>query len=191
MTTLNTKFYSTTGGIPSDFIPISPVNSPRAPSSTDVRGSAGVYPLGKTWIDSSTGSIYQLSGFSTIGGMLSATWVQTGPSSSVGGLIWINNAVSTTLVSNRGYIVTGGSQSFGLPATCTVGDIIEVTRTGLGTSWTITISGSQSISSANIKRTAGQTYGSSGATTYSSARLVCVNSANSEWLALSTTGSVG
>ncbi len=55
-------------------------------------------------------------------------------------LVWNNNATSGALAVNNGYIITSGAQSFTLPATAAIGDVIEMVLQG-GTSWTITLAG--------------------------------------------------
>ena len=60
------------------------------------------------------------------------------------GLTWNNNATSSALAINNGYIITAGVQTFTLPAVAAIGSVIEMILLG-GTSWTITISGAQSV----------------------------------------------
>jgi len=62
----------------------------------------------------------------------------------VTGLIWNNNATTTTMVVDNGYIVTAGAQILTLPATSAVGESIQILLNG-GTSWQIAQAAGQSV----------------------------------------------
>ena len=72
------------------------------------------------------------------------------------GMVWQTISANQTLVVNHGYICIspGGALSLALPATATIGQIIEVTLDG-ATSWTITQSAGQQIRYGNLQTTSG------------------------------------
>ena len=68
--------------------------------------------------------------------------------------IWVNNATTTTMLTNHGYIVTSGSQTLTLPSSASIGDLIEILLNG-GTAWTLAQAAGQQIRSGNKQTTAG------------------------------------
>lgn len=54
----------------------------RPPTTTDVRGSSGPYPVGQLWVDEVSQSSWQLMGYSSSGGVVSAAWTVLGGGSS-------------------------------------------------------------------------------------------------------------
>ncbi len=130
------------------------------------------------------------SGGTTVSGSGNTLTISGGGSSS---LTWNNGATSTQLVTNNGYIITAGAQTFTMPSSATVGDAIVIALNG-GTSWTITVGGApNSIRSgttlANVSANASAA--SMGAGTIMS--LVCVgftSSTNQQWLVQNFSGTV-
>ena len=59
-----------------------PIVSPVAPTSTNIIGPNGQFPIGQRWIDQGTNSTYTLASISASNGALSATWVVDGGGSS-------------------------------------------------------------------------------------------------------------
>jgi hypothetical protein len=98
--------------------------------------------------------------------------------------IWNNNATSRALASNNGYIITAGSQTFTLPATPSIGDLIEIILNG-GTAWTVTLSGKTIKNGSTVYSNSVSSNGSDGV----SLRIVCVN-ISSNWIVDSLVGSL-
>lgn len=100
---------------------------------------------------------------------------------------WNKISASQALVVNNGYICTGGAiLSLSLPATSTVGDIIEVTLDG-STGWTITQGAGQSIRIGNSTTTAGVGGSLSSTAQGDSIRMVC-SVTDLKWNVLSSMG---
>lgn len=103
---------------------------------------------------------------------------------------WSTISANQTLAVNNGYICVspGGALSLALPATSSLGDIIEITLDG-ATSFTITQSAGQQIRIGNQTTTAG--VGGSIASTNQgdTIRMVC-QTANLKWNVLSTIGNL-
>lgn len=103
------------------------------------------------------------------------------------GFIWQTIIASRTLAINNGYICIspGGALSLALPATATIGDIIEVVLDG-STSWTITQSAGQQIRFGNVQTTSGA--GGSLASTAAGDTIRMVAQTASKWNILSSVG---
>lgn len=100
---------------------------------------------------------------------------------------WNKISSSQTLVTNMGYICTGGGAlSLAMPATSLVGDIIEVTLDG-STSFTITQSAGQQIRLGNAQTTAGVSGSIASTAQGDSFRMVC-SVADLRWNILSVIG---
>jgi hypothetical protein len=100
---------------------------------------------------------------------------------------WNKISANTALVSNMGYICTGGGTlSLSLPATSNVGDIIEVTLDG-STGWTITQGAGQSIKLGNATTTSGVGGSLTSTAQGDSVRMVC-SVTNLRWNVLSSMG---
>ena len=56
----------------------SAIKATRAPTSTDLKGPQGNFPIGQRWIDTSANGTYTLTSVSASNGVLSATWVTDG-----------------------------------------------------------------------------------------------------------------
>jgi len=143
-----------------------------------------------TLTGNSGGSISPTSGNINIQGVGSISVAGTNSTLSISSSIipftWNNQATTTTMTSNNGYIVTSGSQVFTLPATSLIGDAIEILLNG-GTSWRINQDSGQSI----IINTETTTIGTGGSITSTGVgqaiRLICVEP-NTKWQATSLIG---
>lgn len=102
------------------------------------------------------------------------------------GITWQLIGASQALVSNNGYVVTGGVCALSLPAASAVGDIIEITLDG-GTSWTITQGAGQQIRFAANQTTSGAGGSLASNTQGDTVRIVC-SVANTRWNVLSAVG---
>lgn len=100
---------------------------------------------------------------------------------------WLTISANQTLVINEGYfcIAPGGALSLALPATATIGDIIEVTLDG-ATSWTITQSAGQQIRFGNVQTTSGA--GGSLASTAAGDTVRLVAQSATKWNVISSVG---
>ncbi|MCE5316537.1 MAG: hypothetical protein LLG04_04140 [Parachlamydia sp.] len=107
-------------------------------------------------------------------------------SASSTGLTWNNNAISGPLSSNNGYIITAGAQSFSLPVASAIGDEIILMLNG-GTSWTITMAGTQRIRVGDQLSSLGGTVATVFSNLGNTISLICT-SVNSTWEALSFVG---
>lgn len=100
---------------------------------------------------------------------------------------WNKISADTPLVSNNGYICTGGGVlSLSLPATSLVGDIIEVTLDG-SAGWTITQGAGQQIRLGNLQTTAGVGGSLTSTQQGDTFRMVC-SVTNLKWNILSSMG---
>lgn len=108
-------------------------------------------------------------------------------SSSGTGLAWNNHAITQTMVTNSGYIVTAGAPVFTLPIVSSVGDIIELILNG-GTSWKIAQGAGQWVVVNNSQSTVGATGSISSSGSGVTIRLICT-ATNIQWQADSLVGS--
>ncbi len=105
-----------------------------------------------------------------------------------GSMVWQNISASQTLVVQNGYFCSGGTNlSLALPATSSVGDLIEIILIG-STSFTVTQSASQQIILGNRQTTAG-IGGSLASTQQGDAIKIVCQTANLIWV--SGSGSIG
>ena len=98
-----------------------PTYQTRPPTSTDVQ-----YPLGKRWIDTNAHTSYELDGFSTSAGIVSAIWTLLG---TAGGAL-------NTLTGDTGGAVTPSAGNINI-----VGTANEITSTGSGSTITLALAG--------------------------------------------------
>ncbi len=123
-------------------------------------------------------------GITTTGSGNTVTITSSGVSS------WSTISASQDLAVNNGYICVspGGALSLSLPASSSIGDVIEITLDG-ATSFTITQAAGQSIRMGNTSTTIG--VGGSLASTQQgdTLRLVC-QTANLKWNVLSMMGNI-
>lgn len=102
---------------------------------------------------------------------------------------WLLISTSQVLVSDTGYICTGGGAlSLALPAVSSLGDVIEITLDG-STSWTLTQAAGQQVRFGDLQTTLGA--GGSIMTTEEgdTIRMVC-QIANTKWNILSSVGNL-
>ena len=133
---------------------------------------------GVQWYNDLTQTIYISRG--------NGLWSTLASSASPSGITWINNATSSAMLANHGYIVTTGAQVFTLPTTSVIGDRMEVVLNG-GTSWQIAQGAGQSIN-VNAATTTVDTGGS--ITTNAAGQaisLICIQD-NTKWYAKSLIG---
>lgn len=63
-----------TGTASSSQFPSNPVQLNRDPTSSDIQGSFGKYPIGQNWINTASGSVFELVAFSPSNGVIIAVW---------------------------------------------------------------------------------------------------------------------
>lgn len=100
---------------------------------------------------------------------------------------WNDNATTTTMVGNNGYIVQGGDQVLTLPVTCAVGDLVHVVVGAAGT-WEIEQGAGQSIINNSIQTTVGPGGGYKSNEIGQSMKLLCVV-ADTTWQVIAAIGS--
>lgn len=126
-----------------------PICSSVSPSSTNTN-----YPLGQVWINEVANIVYQLTSFSTMGGILSANWSTLGSAS--GSFVSLTTEDSTVVTPTVGtIIVTGtanqidttgsnspGTVTIGLPDTVVApGSLASTTSMTVGDALTVTTGG--------------------------------------------------
>lgn len=105
------------------------------------------------------------------------------------GVIWSVIGASQALAVNHGYIcTTGAALSLSLPATSTLGQVIEITLDG-STSFTVTQGAGQSIRFGSVSTTAGAGGSMVSTAQGDSIRMVC-SVANTKWNVLSSVGNL-
>lgn len=107
--------------------------------------------------------------------------------SSSNDFVWNDNATTTIMDANNGYIVQSGDQVFTLPATCAVGDTIHVVVGASGT-WEIEQGAGQSIINNAVTTTVGAGGGYKSNEIGQSMELLCVV-ADTTWQVISQIGS--
>ena len=108
---------------------------------------------------------------------------------SSGGFPSTSITANQTLAVNNGYYVALGSLSLALPATSAVGDIIKVTLTPSGTSWTITQGVGQQIFVGAFGDSSGVSGSAASSSVGDSVTLECIV-ANTIWVTTSVIGSI-
>ncbi len=58
--------------------PSNPVRATVDPSTSNIQGAFGSYPIGQEWINTATGSVFSLVSYSSSNGQVTATWVVLG-----------------------------------------------------------------------------------------------------------------
>lgn len=107
-----------------------------------------------------------------------------------GALTWSTVSSNQLMLSNNGYIVTGGLLALTLPTASTVGDIIVVTLDSVsGGSWTITQGAGQQILLGTFQTTLGFSGSLSSTADGDSVTLVCTI-ANTRWSSYATQGNI-
>jgi hypothetical protein len=106
------------------------------------------------------------------------SWI---PISSAGssGLTWVNNAVTSTMLTNNGYIVTSGALILTLPTTSAVGDSLQIMLNG-GTSFQIAQAAGQQIRFSASQTTSG-VGGSITSTQQGNVLHLICTAANTQW----------
>ena len=123
MTTRQTQpssnFYGVGAGmVSSNQLPINPIVSNRAPTTSDFKNDLGFFPIGQVWIDTTGGYIYYLTGIS-IGSAPLASWSPTAGTSQLtelyanagraigtGGIVTVSGSLDQTTSSASGAAVT-------------------------------------------------------------------------------------
>lgn len=106
--------------------------------------------IGKTGGNPQIATLTAGTGLSIVNGAGTITLNATG-----GGLTWQNIGASQALVNNYGYVCgSGAGLSFSLPATASVGYVIQLALNG-ATSWTVTQGAGQQIRLGNVQTTSG------------------------------------
>lgn len=108
-----------------------------------------------------------------------------------GGFTW-NTVTGTTqaLAINTGYIANNaGMVTFTLPASSSVGDIIEITGINNATGWRVAQNSGQTIYMSTIATTTGTGGSLTSSATRDSIRMVCVV-ANTDWNVISSIGNI-
>lgn len=106
------------------------------------------------------------------------------------GIVWQTITASQALVSNNGYIcvAAGGALALSLPATSSLGDIIEITLDG-ATSFAITQAPGQQIRYGNTSTTSGAGGSITTIAQGDTIRMVC-QTANLKWNIISSLGNL-
>ena len=86
------------GTISTAQFPSYPVQQTRNPSSSDIKGQFGLYPIGQNWINTTDGSVFELVSFTSSGGTITANWTALNTAGASGIL---------TLTGNSGGSVSG------------------------------------------------------------------------------------
>lgn len=109
-------------------------------------------------------------------------WIAISASSSPSaGLTWNNNATTTTMAVNNGYIVTNAAlQTFTLPVVSAVGDVIELIRPSGAGGWKISTELGKSIQFGSVLTT-GETGSIISTGIGDTIHLVCIT-ANTLWM---------
>lgn len=63
------------GSVPSSRLGLNPVISSLNPTVNSIEGPGGFYPIGQKWINSSNGTTYTLTSFTTSNGVILANWI--------------------------------------------------------------------------------------------------------------------
>jgi hypothetical protein len=96
------------GTAPLSNLGIVPVVSTTAPGVTNIKGPAGNYAIGQTWIDTATNAIYVLTSLTASGGVIQATWTAEG--SATGAFAQITPDTGTSpVVPSAGNITIAGT----------------------------------------------------------------------------------
>jgi hypothetical protein len=99
------------------------------------------------------------------------------------GFTWNDNATSRTMVSGNGYLVKAGAQqTFVLPTSSAVGDLVEVCWVSGAGGWKITQAAGQQVRFAATTTTVGTGGSLTSTSVGNTIRLVCTT-ANTTWLA--------
>jgi hypothetical protein len=165
-----------------DFVTSSVINATITATSNNVAANSLKTATGVVSVAAATAP--------TTGQVLTATSATTATWQANSSLAW--TALTTTTVAaavNNGYIATGGAlQTFTLPVTSAVGDIIEIVGSGAG-GWVLAQNASQNVRLGNSITTTG--VGGSLASTLQgdTLRIVC-SVANTSWIVLSAVGNI-
>lgn len=103
-------------------------------------------------------------------------------------LTWSTSSSTITLAVNTGTIATGTGQTFTLPATAAVGDLIAVTNAP-GKNYSLSQNSAQTIHFGGRSTTTGVTGGLSSLEDCQSVYMVC-STANTDWIVLSSIGNI-
>lgn len=118
--------------------PSNPVRSTRDPSSSDIKGPNGLYPIGQQWINSSSGSIFSLLSYTSSNGRVTASWSALGAGASS----------LSSLTGNTGSATPSG----GSIAIVGSGD---VSVSGSGSTLTVSVTGGTGVLSTLTAQTGG------------------------------------
>lgn len=71
----NSNLYSASAGTASTAIfALNPIVAERDPSTTDIKGRNGSYPIGQIWVNQTDNTVFALSSFSAAAGSITANW---------------------------------------------------------------------------------------------------------------------
>ena len=155
-----------------NWIPLGSISAPAVATLTGNSGGAISPALGNINIVGAGGTL--------VAGAGSTLTITASPQT----FTWNDDVASTTMAVNNGYIVKTGAKVYALPAVAAVGDEIEVVIQS-GTSWQITMAGTQTIFFGTSFTSAGGTLTSSAIG--DSVWLVCMT-ANTTWRAIQFVG---
>lgn len=108
------------GTTSSNSFPSNPVVSIRSPTTTDIKGANGAFPLGQMWIDESTPASYQLINLTSASGVVSATWAVTAITSGSISTLGTDSGTATPVSQNIDIVGAGDI------STAAVGDTITI-----------------------------------------------------------------
>ena len=164
-------------------------------SSADPLWTTAVYPT-----TVATGDILAATGTNTIG-VIAGTgatsgYVLTGNGSGnaaswkpISQISWTQQATSTTMAINTGYIVTDGSLcTLTLPATAAVGSFLFIAGTNAA-GWKIAQAAGQIIYFGTVNTTSGTSGYLASSSTYDTVQLLCIT-ANTTWMVISSIGNI-
>ncbi len=101
------NLYTQGGGTASsNSFPMSAIRASRAPTSTDIRGPNGPYPIGQWWVDYATPAVYVLASLTSSAGVVSASWLLGALNS--GDLETLSGDTGTATPSSSNIVIAGG-----------------------------------------------------------------------------------
>lgn len=130
MTNSTNLYTQGTGTLSSAQFPSYPVQQTRNPSSSDIKGQFGLYPIGQNWINTTDGSVFELVSFNSSGGTITANWtaLNTAGASGIltitgdsGGTVDGDGLRNINLVGGTGVSVVGSPGSHSLTFSLTGG----------------------------------------------------------------------
>lgn len=114
------------GNTSSASFPGNAIKASRAPASSDIRGPQGFYSVGQLWVDTSSGSSFQLVNITSVAGAVAASWTSLGGGAS--SFSQLSGNSGTAFPSGGNINVIGGDGV----VTSGSGDTLTISLTGGG-----------------------------------------------------------